>query len=660
MNTQNVPTETVYLELLAEQFPSIESASTEIVKLQALLNLPKETEHFLSDIHGEHEAFLHLLRSSSGSLRRRIDELFGDELSRSSRNALTTLIYYPEQKLPLLLEKVEDEAEWYRITLRRMLRLGRDISAKYPRSQVRKSLPDAIGSTIEELLHPQENNRDRTLYYQSLLETLIRVGQGRRFVIALAYFIQRFAISQLHIIGDIYDRGPGAHLILDKLLDYHSVDIQWGNHDIVWMGAAAGGEACIANVLRLSLRYGNTETLENGYGISLLPLASLAMDVYGDDECTQFLPRDAEDRVLQAVVDDVEQRLLARMQKAISIIQFKLEGQIVQRRPHYNMSDRLLLDKIDLEKGIVTIDGQAHELLDKHFPTLNSADPYALSTRERQVMSRLSQSFLNSEKLQRHVRLLYTKGGMYLVHNGHLLYHGCISLDEDGSFTKLIIGEKVYQAKSYMDRVDQLARQGYFSADPDLRQYGQDAMWYLWSGARSPLFGKSKMATFERYFVADPATYKELQNPYYKMRNDEPTVRKILAEFGLDPDTGRIINGHVPVRVKRGQRPIFANGKLLVIDGGMAKAYQDVTGIAGYTLIANSRGLLLAEHKPFVSVDKAIHEERDVLSTTESIATYPERQFVRHTDRGLVIQQRIAALSNLLDAYRDGLIKEAA
>ncbi len=651
---------TAYLELLAEQYPTIEAASTEIIKLEALQNLPKETEHFLSDIHGEHEAFLHLLRNSSGSLRRRVEELFKDEFSHSERNALTTLIYYPEQKLPLLLEKVSDEAEWYRITLRRLLRIGRSISAKYPRSEVRNALTGSLGSTIEELLHPQEENHQRTEYHQSLIESLIAVGQGRRFVIALAYFIQRFAIAHLHIIGDIYDRGPGAHLILDKLQDYHSVDIQWGNHDIVWMAAAAGSEACIANVLRLSLRYGNTETLENGYGISLLPLASLAMDVYGEDDCSQFMPRDADDRVEDAVLDDVEQRLIARMQKAISVIQFKLEGQIIQRRPHYNMNDRLLLDKIDLEQGTVTIDDQVYPLLDTYFPTLDSADPYALSPREHQVMSRLSQSFLNSEKLQRHVRLLYTKGSMYLVINGQLLYHGCISLTEDGNFTKLVIGDTVYEGKSYMDRVDQLARQGYFSADPVLRQYGQDAMWYLWSGARSPLFGKSKMATFERYFVADKSTHKEVQNPYYDMRNDEEMMRKILVEFGLDPETGRIINGHVPVRVKRGQRPILANGKLLVIDGGMAKAYQDVTGIAGYTLIANSRGLLLAEHKPFVSAEIAIREEIDVQSTTEIIATYPERQLVRHTDQGQQMQQRITALKDLLAAYRDGLIKEAA
>ena len=649
-----------YLKLLAEQFPSIQATSSEIIQLHALLNLPKGTEHFLSDIHGEHEAFLHLLRSSSGSLRRRIDELFRDELTQQARNTLTTLIYYPEQRLTLLLVDITDHNEWYRITLRQLLRIAQSTSAKYSVTEVRAALAgSAFGDVLEELLHPQNAPQDRKQYYASLIESIVDVGEGRHFVIALAYLIQRFAISHLHIIGDIYDRGPGAHVILDKLIDYHSVDIQWGNHDIVWMGAAAGGEACIANVLRLSLRYGNTETLENGYGISLLPLASLAMDVYVDDPCEQFMPRDADDRVEYAVVDDAEQRLLARMQKAISIIQFKLEGQIIQRRPHYLMEDRLLLDKIDTESGQVTIGGKAYALLDNNFPTVDSAEPFALSPREQQVMERLKQSFLNSEKLQRHVRFLFTNGSIYLAHNGHLLYHGCISFDEDGSFTKLTIGDTVYEARSYMDRVDQLARQGYFSTDPTLRQYGQDAMWYLWGGARSPLFGKNKMATFERYFVAAKETHTEKANPYYKMREDEATMRRILAEFGLDPDTSRIVNGHVPVRVKRGQRPILANGKLLVIDGGMAKAYQAVTGIAGYTLIANSYGLLLAEHKPFVSAEVAIRDALDVQTVTESIATYPERQLVHHTDKGQAIQQRIDALRQLLEAYRAGLIKEA-
>ena len=652
-----------YLSLLAETFPSIQAASSEIIKLKAQLNLPKGTEHFLSDIHGEHEAFLHLLRSSSGSLRRRINELFQDELTQHERNVLTTLIYYPEQRLTLLLADTADHSEWYRITLHRLLRIARVLSAKYTPAEVQAAFSGTpFDSTLEALLSPQSSLLDRERYYASLIESIVEVGEGRRFVIGLSNLIQRFAISHLHIIGDIFDRGPGAHVILDKLVSYHSVDVQWGNHDIVWMGAAAGSEACIANVLRLSLRYANTETLENGYGISLLPLASLAMEIYPDDPCSQFMPHDTEDRVEDGVVDDTEQQLLARMQKAISIIQFKLEGQIIQRRPHYKMKDRLLLEKVDAERGCVLIGDKAYKLLDSNFPTVDPANPYQLSAREQQVMTRIKQSFLHSEKLQQHVRFLFANGSIYLTHNGNLLYHGCISLEEDGSFTKLTVGDTVYQGRSYLDRVDQLARQGYFSTDATLRQYGQDAMWYLWGGARSPLFGKNKMATFERYFVQEKETHTELPNPYYKRRDDEVEMRKILVEFGLDPDTGRIINGHVPVRVNRGQRPILANGKLLVIDGGMAKAYQSVTGIAGYTLIANSYGLLLAEHKPFVSAEIAIRDAIDVHTHTvaESIATHPQRLLVCDTDEGKVIQQRIDALHVLLDAYRAGLIKETA
>ena len=650
-----------YLRLLSEGYPSIQAASSEIISLQAVLNLPKGTEHFLSDIHGEHEAFLHLLRSSSGSLRRRINELFHNELSQKERNALTTLIYYPEQRLSFMLAEIADHNEWYRLTLRRLTRVCRRISAKYAPHTVREALAGLpFENTLEALLQPQDNLRDRENYYASLIESIIQVGEGRRFVIELANLIQRFAISHLHIIGDIYDRGPGAHIILDKLMSYHSVDVQWGNHDIVWMGAAAGSEACIANVLRLSLRYANTETLENGYGISLLPLASLAMEIYKNDPCNQFMPRDAEDRVEAGIVDDTEQRLLARMQKAISIIQFKLEGQIIHRRPHYNMSDRLLLDKLDLEKGQLSIGGKTYTLVDTNFSTLDPNSPYQLTDREKQVMTRIKQSFINSQKLQQHIRFLFAKGSIYLRHNGNLLYHGCISLEEDGSFTQLIVDGTVYAGRSYLDRVDQLARQGYFSTDPTLRQYGQDAMWYLWGGARSPLFGKNKMATFERYFVKEKETHKERANPYYDRRDDETTMREILAEFELDPDHGCIINGHVPVRVKRGQRPILANGKLLVIDGGMAKAYQEVTGIAGYTLIANSYGLLLAEHKPFVSVDTAIQQAVDLHTDTESIATFPKRQLLKDTDEGKIIRQRIDALYALVDAYRAGLVKETA
>lgn len=647
-----------YLELLAEQYPTIQAAATEIIELQSSLYLPKETEHFLSDVHGENEAFIHLLRSSSGSLRRRIDELLRDQLSKHGRQTLTTLIYYPEQKITQMMETESDMQEWYRITLHRLIQVCRSVASKYPRSEVQSAYPPDKADILGELLRPQEQEPNRRRYYDQIIEAIVETGQASDYIVAFAHLIQRFAISHLHIIGDVFDRGPGAHIIMDTLMRHHSVDFQWGNHDIVWMGAAAGSEACMANVIRVSLRYANTETLENGYGISLLPLASFAMDVYGDDPCTQFMPHSAEDRVQAADVDETEQRLLARMQKAISVIQFKLEGQVIQRRPHYEMDDRLLLDKLDLQKGTVVINGQMYELIDTCFPTFDPADPYALSEREAQVVARLRQSFQTSERLQQHVRFLYAKGGMYKVYNGNLLYHGCISLNPDGSLAEWMLGGQTYKGKSYMDRVERLSREGYFATDPERRQYGQDAMWYLWSGARSPLFGKDKMATFERYFVADKETYKEKQDPYYELRDNADVIRNILEEFGLDPQTGRIINGHVPVKVKKGQKPLKANGQLIVIDGGLAKAYQQETGIAGYTLISNSYGVLLAEHRPFVSVEKAVLEEIDVESRTESISTYPRRMLVKDTDKGRAIERRIANLQQLLKAYRTGLITE--
>ena len=647
-----------YLKLLAEQYPSIQTAAMEIVALEAYLNLPKETEHFLSDIHGEYEPFLHLLKSSSGSIGRRIDELFHDELSNRERRSLAALIYYPEQKLPLILQKTQDEQAWYRHTLPYLIRLGRSIASKYTRAQVRQSLPGGYAEIIEELLAPQDSTGDQEQYYESLIDSIISVGQGHELTAAFSKLIQRLAITHLHIIGDIYDRGPGAHIILDELMAYHSVDIQWGNHDIVWMGAAAGSLACIANVVRISLRYNNMETLENGYGINLIPLVSFALDVYGDDPCSQFIPKLEDDPLLIDKMDETELLLLARMQKAITIIQFKLEGQIIKRRQHYDMDDRLLLDKIDSDSAVLHLGDRSFDLIDNSFPTLDPDDPYALTNREQQLMNRLALSFQTSTTLQKHVRFLYSNGGMYRVYNNNLLYHGCISLNSDGSFTELVIHDQAYSGKSYMDRVERLARRGYFATDPKERQYGQDAMWYLWSGARSPLYGKDKMATFERYFVRDKDTHKELQNAYYSFRDDESVVGSILSEFGLDPHDGRIINGHVPVRVIKGQSPLKANGKLIIIDGGLAKAYQKVTGIAGFTLIANSYGLLLAEHKPFESAQKAIQEDIDLESNTTSIFSYSQRQLVKDTDQGAELRQRISALRALVEAYRAGLIKE--
>lgn len=646
--------ELAYLGLLARQYPSIQAASTTIIALNAQLNLPKGTEHFISDIHGEYEAFRHVLKNGSGSIKRKIDENFG-HLSESEKRNLATLIYYPEQKTSLILPTVADEAEWYHTTLLQLIQLCRIVSSKYTRATMESFLPSHLATIIEELLQEQETIENRYHYYEGILETIISTGSGKTFIVALAELIQQLAIARLHVIGDVYDRGPGAHLIMDTLMDYHHVDIQWGNHDILWMGAAAGSEALIASVIRICLRYANLETLEQGYGISLLPLGSLAMDLYGDDPCEQFLPKS----VGEEEFTEHELRLMAQMHKAISIIQFKLEAEIIRRRPHYQMTDRLLLDKIDYERGVIHLNGKEYALLDTHFPTIDPAHPYKLTEREETVVKRLKLSFANSSSLQRHIRFLYSKGGMYLVYNGNLLYHGCIPINEDGSFRGFEVGEKKYTAKDFMDRLDRLARQGYFATDdPAQKQYGLDTLWYLWTGAQSPIFGKDKMATFERYFIAEEETHTEIRNPYYEWRNEPAFARKILAEFGVAPETGHIVNGHVPVKVRKGESPVKAGGKLLVIDGGFAKAYQKVTGIAGYTLISNSYGLLLASHHPFESTQRAIEEELDIDSKTEILQRNDTRIRVGDTDEGREIKQQIADLQRLLKAYRSGLIKE--
>ena len=624
-----------------------------IINLSANLNLPKGTEHFISDVHGEYEAFLHVLKNGSGSIRRKIEEIFANSLLEHEKRSFATLIYYPEQKLPLILKNVENRAEWYRITLFRLIKLCRVVASKYTRTAVREALPDSFAFVIEELLHEQEGVENKQAYYQSIIDAIISTEQAHAFIVAMAELIQRLAIARLHVIGDVYDRGPGAHIIMDRLLDYHAVDVQWGNHDILWMGTAAGSEACLANVIRICLRYGNMETLENGYAVSLLPLASFAMELYGDDPCEQFTPKETAEEYTTN-----ELRLMSKMHKAITIIQLKLEAQIIQRRPHYGMADRLLLDKINFETGTICLDGTEHPLLDTHLPTIDPQNPYALTRKEKFVLEKLRLSFANSERLQQHVRFLYSKGGLYLVYNGNLLYHGCIAMNPDGSFVKVRVEGQSFQAKSFMDRLDRLARQGYFATDPVQKQYGMDVMWYLWSGSNSPLFGKEKMATFERYFVADKATHAEGKNAYYALRDKPETAVKILREFGLDPKTARIVNGHVPVEVKRGESPVKANGRLLVIDGGFSKAYQDKTGIAGYTLIHNSYGFLLASHAPFESTQKAIEEELDIHSKTEILETNYARIRVRDTDEGAEIKEKIQQLQALLKAYRTGLIKE--
>ncbi len=653
--TAHAPVDLQYLRLLAKQFPTIQAASTEIINLSAILNLPKGTEHFVSDIHGEYEAFLHVLKNGSGSIKRKIEEVFGATLPEREQQALATLIYYPEQKLPLILEGMADPDAWFRITLFRLIKLCRFASSKYTRSKVRKALPEDFAYIIEELLHEQEQFDNKHEYYQSIIETIISTGRAQAFIIAMARLIQRLVIDRLHVLGDVYDRGPGAHIIMDTLMNYHAVDFQWGNHDVVWMGAAAGSEACIANVIRIALRYATTETLETGYGISMLPLASFAIDVYGDDPCAYFRTKvPAEDEYTAN-----ELRLLARMHKAITIIQLKLEAQIIQRRPHYGMQDRLLLDKIDHARGTIRLGEAEYPLRDARFPTVDPHRPYELTEQERAVIERLKLAFITSDRLQRHVRFLYAQGSMYLIHNGNLLYHGCIPMHDDGTFMGFGDSTEEASARAFLDRLERLARQAYFApAGSEQQQEGLDAMWYLWSGARSPLFGKDRMATFERYFIADPATHVETKNAYYRLRNDPAICDKILREFGLDPTKAHIINGHVPVKVKKGESPIKAGGKLLVIDGGFARAYQAETGIAGYTLISNSYGLLLAAHRPFESTQTAIEAEQDILSELQVLETHRTRTRVKDTDLGRAIKRQIEELQLLLEAYRQGVIKE--
>jgi len=654
MTSEN-STDLRYLQLLAQQYPTIRAASTEIINLNAQQQLPKGTEHFLSDIHGEYEPFIHVLKNGSGSIRRRLDEVFADALLEREKRNLATLIYYPEKKLPLILEELETHDEWYRITLFRLIKLCRSVASKYTRAQVRRALPDDFAYIIEELLHEQESHVNRNEYYSSIIDTIIDIGRAQAFITAVARLIQRLAIAHLHIIGDVFDRGPGAHIIMDTLMAHHSVDFQWGNHDIVWMGAAAGSDACLANVVRICLRYLNMETLENGYAISLLPLASFAMEAYRDDPCAQFRPKGVGDEYTEN-----ELRLIAQMHKAITIIQLKLESQLIMRRPNYQMRDRLLLHKIDFERGIITLADKEYDLLDTHFPTIDARNPYQLTEKEQQVVDRLRLSFANSEKLQKHVRFLFSAGSMYLVHNGNLLYHGCIPMTEEGELRTFVLDGREYGPKAFMDRMERLARQGYFTTqDTNKKQYGMDVMWYLWTGAQSPLFGKDKMTTFERYFIEDASTHTEKMNPYYSFRDDEDTINAILRAFDLDPETSHIVNGHVPVKVKKGESPVKAGGKLLVIDGGFAKAYQARTGIAGYTLIYNSYGLLLAAHQPFESTQRAIEEERDIDSETIVLERNVRRIRVRDTDKGQEIRQRIDDLKGLLEAYRTGLIKES-
>ncbi len=642
-----------YLRSLSHQYPTIASASTEIINLQAILSLPKGTEHFLTDIHGEYEQFNHVLKNGSGAVKRKIDEEFGNTLSSKDKKCLATLIYYPKEKLEIILKEEDNIEDWYKITLHRLVQITKRVASKYTRSKVRKALPADFAYVIEELITEKEEIQDKEAYYNEIIHTIIRIDRAQEFIVALSYMIQRMVIDHLHIVGDIFDRGPGPHIIMDTLSNYHSVDIQWGNHDIVWMGAAAGHLACIANVIRLSARYGNLDTLEEGYGINLIPLATFAMETYADVNCDNFPIKYNKDYNTKDLSLDM------KMHKAIAMMQFKLEGALIMRRPEFHMEDRLLLDKIDYEKKSITIDGKTYSMKDIEFPTVNPEDPYALSPEEEQVMERLRQAFLKCDKLQKHVRFLFSHGGLYKVYNSNLLYHGCMPMDEDGNFNALTIDRERYSGKALYDILDQYARKGYYSKyNPAEMQRGQDMIWYIWEGPNSPVFGKDKMATFERYFIEEKETHTETKNSYYKLLDNEDIINKILSEFGLDSKHSHIVNGHVPVELKKGESPIKCGGKLLIIDGGFSKAYQGKTGIAGYTLVANSHGMRLVAHEPFESVESAILHETDIFSDSVILETSNSRISVADTDGGAEIKETIHQLEVLLQAYRDGTIIE--
>lgn len=642
-----------YLERLGELYPTIGKASTEIINLQSILNLPKGTEHFMSDLHGEFDAFSHVLRNGSGAVRKKIDEVFGHTLSNSDKRSMATLIYYPKEKMEIIRKQEEDMENWYKITLYRLIEVCKRTASKYTRSKVRKALPADYAYVIEELITEKAEVLDKEAYYDSIVNTIIEIGRAENFIIALAELIQRLVVDHLHILGDIYDRGPGPHFIMDRLAEYHSLDIQWGNHDVVWMGASVGQKACIATVVRNSIRYGNLDILEDGYGINMMPLATFAMEAYKGESSKVFELKNSADYSV------TEEELGRKMHKAIAVIQFKLEGQLLLKNPDFQMEDRCLLHRIDPVSGTVTLaDGNVYPLLDTSFPTINWENPYELTQEENEVIERLDSAFRNCEKLQNHMRLLLDKGGLYKVFNGNLLFHGSIPLNEDGSFKEVSIYGKVYKGKQLYDVLEAYVRRAFYSVNKEEQEKARDILWYIWAGPNSPLFGKDKMSTFERYFIEDTKTHKEKKNAYYKLLENEEIVNSMLKEFGLDPNQGHIINGHVPVHQSDGESPVKCKGKVIVIDGGFSKAYRKVTGIAGYTLIYNSYGLSLSAHEPFTSAEEAVLQENDIVSNKVAVSNTSRRRLVGDTDTGMALKERIEELRDLLDAYRKGIIKE--
>lgn len=657
MKQYNIAKDMRYLQLLAQSFPTVAEASTEIINLQAILNLPKGTEHFLADIHGEYEAFLHVLKNASGNIKRKVNELFGNTLRETEKRELCTLIYYPEQKLEQVKLNETDIDDWYHITLHQLVAVCRDVSSKYTRSKVRKSLPSDFSYIIQELLHEHTEDHDKTAYVNVIVDTIISTGRADDFIIAIANVIQQLAIDQLHILGDIYDRGPGAHIILDKMRHYHSWDMQWGNHDVLWMGAAAGNDACICNVIRLSLRYANLSTLEDGYGINLVPLATFAMDTYKDDPCAEFQPLTSGG---SAMMDEKTRKLTAQMHKAIAVMQFKLEAQTITHHPEWKMGARRLFDHVDYEKGTIELDGNTYPMTSCLFPTIDHANTSALSAEETELMRKLHHSFSVCEKLHKHIGAMLQHGCMYSICNNNLLFHASCPLNADGSLKEVeIYPGKKYSGKELMHNIGMQIRTA-FQQDslPEERQYAVDYFLYLWCGPDSPLFDKSKMATFERYFIADKETHKEEKGYYFKLRDDEAVIDNILDAFDVREPNRHIINGHVPVRTTKGENPIKANGKLMVIDGGFSKAYHNETGIAGYTLVYHSRGFQLVQHEPFTSAEDAIKRGTDIKSTTQIVEMSNRRMLVADTDIGVELRKQNADLEELLYAYRHGFIKE--
>ncbi|EAF1441370.1 fructose-1,6-bisphosphatase [Listeria monocytogenes] len=644
-----------YLHLLAKEYPTIAKTATEIINLEAIMNLPKGTEHFLSDVHGEYSAFEQVLRNGSGVVKRKIRDIFGAELDDAEINSLSTLIYYPEEKMDLIASETEDLHAWYRTTLFRLIELCQYVASKYTRSKVRKAMPEDFAYILEELLHENYNEDDKKLYYEEILQHIISLGRAEEFISALSRLIQQLVVDHLHIVGDVYDRGPYPDKIMDTLMNYHSLDFQWGNHDILWMGAASGSRVCAANVIRISARYLNLDILEDSYGISLRPLALFADEVYKDDPCKYFQPKNEDN----TDYSNAEITQIARMHKAISIIQFKLEGEIINRRKEFNMEHRLLLQFIDYKKGTIQLKGKTYQLLDTHFPTIDPENPYTLTDGEKDLIEKITASFKNCRRLQKHVQFLYSKGSMFLTYNGNLLYHGCIPLHEDGTFMEMKLRGEKYAGRALLEQFEILTREAYVRPPGTKeKKYACDIVWYLWTGAISSLFGKSEMTTFERYFIAEKETHKEEKNPYYKLRNDEFICKQILEEFGLDGECGHIINGHTPVKEGKGESPIKASGKMLVIDGGFAKAYHKETSLAGYTLLFNSYGLQLVSHQPFTTKEDAIKNETDILSTRQVIEMEINRKRVRDTDIGAKLSEQAEDLKVLLDAYRNGLLHE--